>query len=130
MKKKILIIDDSLPIRFLLEAVLGKKYSVVSAQDGLAATVWLSKGNTVDAIITDLAMPNIDGWELLDYLSDSHLYKDIPVLILSGSIKVEPAAIREHYSNVQDIILKPFDPMNLLEKVEAMLEKTAALVMP
>lgn len=127
MKKKILIIDDSLPIRFLLEAILGKKYSVVSAQDGLAATIWLSKGNAVDAIITDLAMPNIDGWELLDYLSDSHLYKDIPVLILSGSVKMEPAVIMEHYSNVHDIIQKPFDPMKLQEKVDAMLEKKPAL---
>ena len=94
MKKKVLIIDDSKPIRLLLDAILGRHYTVMTAQDGLEAMAWLSKGNAADVIITDLHMPNIDGWELLEHLSGSYLYKDIPVMVLSGEVpNTEPTAI-------------------------------------
>ncbi len=128
MKKKILIIDDSMPIRFLLEAMLSKKYSTISAQDGFVATMWLMKGNTPDAIITDLAMPNVNGWELLEFLSESNLYRDIPVLVLSASLENDTATIISKYPNVVEVIAKPFDPVNLLEKVEAVLNNNSEYI--
>lgn len=130
MKKKILLIDDSLPIRFLLEAMLGKKYNTISAQDGLGAIMWLMKGNTPDVIITDLAMPNVNGWELLDYLSDSELYKDIPVMVLSGSIDSTTTSIAARYNNVVDVIAKPFDPVQLLGKVETVFNREKEYATP
>lgn len=123
MKKKVLIIDDSMPIRILLEAIFKKEYSVVSAPDGLAAMAWLSKGNMADLIVTDLAMPNINGWELLEYLSESHLYKNIPVVVLSGNINDHLETVTDLYHNVHDVIRKPFNPVELLEKVKAILNK-------
>ncbi|MBO9730972.1 MAG: response regulator [Chitinophaga sp.] len=117
MKKKILIIDDSMPMRYLLEAVLGKEYSVVSAPDGLAAMTWLLKGNKADLIITDLQMPNIDGWELLDYLSGSYLYQDVPVIVLSGFFIEKMNELPNKYNSVRQVVQKPFDPMQLLSKV-------------
>ena len=74
MKKKILIVDDSAPMRFLLEAMLGNKYKVYAATDGLTATMWLSGGNIPDLIITDVQMPNIDGWQLAKNLAGNALY--------------------------------------------------------
>ncbi|MRG44354.1 MULTISPECIES: response regulator [Chitinophaga] len=130
MKQRILIIDDSMPIRYLLEAMFRKEYNVVSAQDGLAAMAWLSKGNMADVIITDLAMPNVNGWELLDYLADSHLYKDIPVVVLSGSMNDRTESITELYSNVHEVMRKPFDPVELMEKVEGIISKKLVPVMP
>lgn len=117
MKKTILIIDDSLPIRYLLEAILGHQYTVVSAQDGLAAMSWLSKGSTPDLIITDLHMPNIDGWELLAHLSASYLYKDIPAIVITGALESVPDDFVGKYNNVHAVIQKPFDPANLLQQV-------------
>lgn len=130
MKQRILIIDDSMPIRYLLEAMFRKEYNVVSAQDGLAAMAWLSKGNMADVIITDLAMPNVNGWELLDYLADSHLYKDIPVVVLSGSMNDRTESITELYSNVYEVMRKPFDPVELMEKVEGIISRKLVPVMP
>ena len=122
MKKKVLIIDDSKPIRLLLDAILGRHYTVMTAQDGLEAMAWLSKGNAADVIITDLHMPNIDGWELLEHLSGSYLYKDIPVMVLSGEVlNTEPTAIAARFNNVRVVMQKPFDPVVLLEKVAHML---------
>ncbi|GEP98361.1 response regulator [Chitinophaga cymbidii] len=123
MKQTVLIIDDNTPIRFLLEAVYKKHFNVVSAPDGLAAMAYLSQGGVPDLIVTDLAMPNVNGWELLDFLSDSHLYKDIPVIVLSGSMKENSKSIGGLYANVHDIMDKPFDPMQLLEKSKRILNK-------
>lgn len=106
-----------MPMRYLLEAVLGKEYSVVSAPDGLAAMTWLLKGNKADLIITDLQMPNIDGWELLDYLSGSYLYQDVPVIVLSGFFIEKMNELPNKYNSVRQVVQKPFDPMQLLSKV-------------
>ncbi|NSL86694.1 response regulator [Chitinophaga solisilvae] len=121
MKKKILIIDDSSPIRFLLEALFSKQHAVIAAQDGLVAMSWLSNGNKPDLIITDLQMPNINGWELLDFLADSYLYKDLPVIVLSGSTDTASTNLTARYSNVQAVMSKPFDPQKLQEQAEAIL---------
>lgn len=128
MKKKILIIDDSLPIRYLLEAIFEKTYAVVPVQDGLAAMGWLSKGNSADLIITDLQMPNINGFELLDHLSGSFLYRDIPVIVLSANGDPNVSTIPTQYHNVRVIVQKPFDPLRLLNMVEDILNKQLSVI--
>ncbi|CAL1518088.1 response regulator [Chitinophaga sp. MM2321] len=117
MKKTVLVIDDSAPIRFLLEAMLGKEYAVVSAADGFSALAWLSKGNTADCIVTDLQMPNIDGWELLEHLSGSGLYQDIPVIVLSGYMEANLSELSARFNNVHAFAQKPFDPTELMSTV-------------
>ncbi len=92
-----------------------------SAPDGLVAMAWLSKGNMADLIITDLAMPNVDGWELLEYLSESQLYKDIPVVVLSGNTNVHLEEVTSLYQNVHEVMRKPFNPIDLLDRVKAIL---------
>lgn len=118
-KKTILVVDDSAPMRILLEAMLGQKYKVFAATDGLVATMWLSKGNIPDMIITDIQMPNIDGWQLAKNLAGNALYSEIPILILSGmdlSNNTMPI-----YPNVARVISKPFDPVKLIEIVDQFL---------
>lgn len=109
--------DDSLPILSLLEAVLGKQYKVVSVSDGLAAMSWLSGGNKPDLIISDVQMPNVDGWELARHLGTSALYENIPIIILSGMEGDEIRQKCEAYG-IYDYIHKPFDPVQLLDKVK------------
>lgn len=128
MKKTVLIIDDSLPIRYLLEAILSKKYNVVSAGDGQSAVAWLRTGNRPDLIITDLQMPNISGWELIEYLGNSNLYQDIPVMILSGIINSNEIFQNKQHENIKGIITKPFDPMVLMEKVDGIFENRHAYI--
>lgn len=127
MKKTILIIDDSAPIRFLLESILGKQYRVFSAPDGLTAMMWLSKGNRPDLIITDIQMPNIDGWELVRYLNGNVLYDDIPVIVLTGSDTKDMKGHELEYK-ISDFLRKPFDPMKLLESVNKHIHAPAAAV--
>lgn len=121
-KPKILIVDDSKPILCLLEVVLGKKFDVFAANDGFSAMNWLMEGNKPDLIVSDLQMPNIDGVELITYLSGSDYYNEVPVLVLSGANESEVA---EKYGKLQiaGYVSKPFDPAELIQKIEKALLK-------
>ena len=115
---KILIIDDSKPIRRLLEYILTREnYEVVSAQDGFEAIFWLSEGNRPDLIISDIEMPNFTGEELISNLNNSGLFSDLPVIILTG---IESQEIRDSFLSrgVVGYLTKPFDPANLLQIVK------------
>lgn len=115
---KILIIDDSKPIRRLLEYILTREnYEVVSAQDGFEAIFWLSEGNRPDLIISDIEMPNFTGEELISNLNNSGLFSDLPVIILTG---VESQEIKDNFLSrgVVGYLTKPFDPANLVQIVK------------
>ncbi|RFS19564.1 response regulator [Chitinophaga silvatica] len=127
MKKTILLVDDSMPMLFLLEAVLGKEYAIVTAQDGLVAMSWLMNGNKPDLIISDLQMPNIDGWELLNYISGSYLFQDTPVIVLSGYYKDTTSDLELKHPNVREVIQKPFDPTQLLQKIGYILNREMSI---
>jgi len=124
MKKPvILVVDDSKPILSLLKVILGRKFDVYAANDGFGAMDWLMQGNKPDLIISDLQMPNIDGTELITYLSNSSYYEGVPVLILSGA---DNETIIENCKNMRifDYIRKPFDPTDLLDKIDKALGPT------
>ena len=118
----ILVVDDSKPILYLLKVILGKKFDVSGATDGFEAMNWLMEGNRPDLIISDLQMPNIDGFEFITHISSSSYYGDVPVLILSGAGEDE---IRKRCTDMQIIgyVTKPFDPVELMEKVNGALNK-------
>jgi CheY-like chemotaxis protein len=116
MKKQILAIDDSKAIRFLLQTVLGKEYQVITAPDGCSAMYWLSKKNLPDLIIIDAQLPDMDNWELVEQLSISGLYRDIPIIVLSSLNKNETKAKCMQYG-VAEHFTKPFNPIDLQEAV-------------
>ncbi|RBL88009.1 response regulator [Chitinophaga flava] len=117
MKKTILVVDDSAPMRYLLEAMLGQRYKVYSAIDGLTASKWLSAGNVPDVIVSDIQMPNMDGMEFTKNLSSNLLYSDIPVILLTA-MQLDEVTL---YPNVVEIMSKPFDPLKLLSLIEKQL---------
>jgi len=125
---KILIIDDSKPIRRLLEYILTREnYEVVSAQDGFEAIFWLSEGNRPDLIISDIEMPNFTGEEVISNLNNSGLFSDLPVIILTG---VESEEIRENFLSrgVVGYLTKPFDPANLVRLVKEAISTSKAKI--
>src|SRR3990170_5624752 len=98
MKKKILAIDDSQAIRFLLQTVFEKKYDVSTAPDGYSAMNHLTKKNLPDLIIANPRLPDLKDWELIEYLTASGLYGDIPIMVLSGFDKKETQAKCNEFS--------------------------------
>lgn len=127
MKKKILAIDDSKAIRFLLQTVLGKDYQVVTAPDGCTAMYWLSKKNIPDLIITDPQLPDMRDWELIEELSSSILYRNIPVMVISALDKNVTHIKCEEYG-IAEYFLKPFNPVFLLESVQKLTGQHASIL--
>ncbi len=124
MKSKILAIDESKAIRFLLQTVLGQKYQVITASDGCSALYWLSKRNLPDVIIVDPQLPDMKNWELLEHLKSSGLYGHIPVIVLS-SLDVKETADKCAELGVQYFYQQPFNPIDLEKSIEALLATRA-----
>lgn len=91
MKNKILAIDDSKAIRFLLQTVFGKNYQVFTASDGCSAMYSLTQKGLPDLIIADPKLPDMKDWELIEYLTASGLYGDIPCLYYLPLVKRKPS---------------------------------------
>jgi two-component system, chemotaxis family, chemotaxis protein CheY len=115
--KKVLVIEDDIPLCWLLEKILQTKYEVMIMSDGMEAWSWLSDGNHPDLIISDIKMPSLDGIELLENISNSGLFKNIPVIILSG---YEDGNKRKQCLDLGAFtyLVKPFEPQSLVAEVE------------
>ena len=119
MKRTILAVDGSKAIRFLLQNVFERKYKVVTASDAASAMYWLSRNELPDAIIADPQLPDTENWELLEHLTSSGLYSDIPLVVLSSLNKAEIAAKCQELS-VAHYFSQPFNPVDLVNCVDKM----------
>ncbi len=124
MKKKILIIDDELSIRMLLENYLGKKYEVITKTDGIEGMKYLEAGNMPDLIVADIQMPNMDGFEFLKQLKVSGFFKNIPVIMLSG-IESSQERVKCLKMGAEDFIVKPFNPEELALRIENLINRVS-----
>ncbi|MBS1668654.1 MAG: response regulator transcription factor [Bacteroidetes bacterium] len=123
MKQQILAIDDSKAIRFLLQTVLSKEYDVITIPDGCSAMHWLSKKKLPDLFIIDPQLPDMENWELVQHLSSSGIFGDIPIIVLSSLTDIETKLKCEEYK-VASYFLKPFNPVNLLSNINEVLSVT------
>ena len=83
-RKMILIVEDQKSVRVLLQQFLRKSFDVTCKADGFDALAWLSQGNLPDLIILDMSMPKLNGLDFLNNIRTSGIFRDIPVLIVSG----------------------------------------------
>jgi CheY-like chemotaxis protein len=114
--KKILAVENDPSMRWLLRNLLCSRYEVVIKSNGMDAFASLSVQNIPDLIISEINMPVMDGLELLENLSISGLYKNIPVLMLSGA--ADHAMLkRSKELGAYTYLVKPFKPSDLLGKV-------------
>jgi CheY-like chemotaxis protein len=113
MNRQILVIDDELSIRLLLENFLTGEYRVISKANGLDALEWL-EGNLPDLIICDIQMPQMNGYEFLEKLRQRGFTKHTPVIMLSVA-ESSKDRIKSYRLGAQDFLVKPFNPEELLE---------------
>ena len=124
MSKHVLAVDDENNIRRLIEVnLLRAGYRVTSAADGEEALRMIAEDRP-DLIVSDVMMPNVDGFELLRRLKADPGTMDIPVLLLTA--KAQDRDIFAGWAGgVHGYLTKPFNPGELLTWVAKTLESPA-----
>ena len=122
MKKTLLVVDDEISIRLLLEHFLGEEYNVVTKENGKTAYDWLENGNHPDLILADLEMPKLDGFELLAKLQGNKQTQSIPCMVVTGKTKTDNY-MKSFRLGAMDFLQKPFTPEEIKNRVEIILKK-------
>jgi CheY-like chemotaxis protein len=90
--KRVLVIDDDEDLRFSIAALLlDEGYGTLTIEDGEPALAFLKRGPPPDVILTDLRMPLVSGWEVIETLRADPRLRKVPVLIVSGLVTPEIA---------------------------------------
>jgi DNA-binding response OmpR family regulator len=123
MSRKILVIDDSPTLRKLLKFFLKKKgYSVNEAHNGRVGLECIAR-ETFDLIILDMAMPVMNGAEVLEKLKQMRDFH-IPILILSADKEEESKAIGTSLG-ASYYMTKPFKPPEVVARIEEIFSERA-----
>ena len=111
----ILVVEDDSAIRETLKEVLSMEgYLVRTACHGREALEILARGPKPALMLVDLMMPVVDGWQLIELLSEDHEMSKVPVVVLSAVVSGEHFQGRK---NSLEILKKPFEINKLLEVV-------------
>ena len=119
---KILIVEDEPELRQLLASYLiNDGYSVVEAEDGVAA-ISLFGREQVDLVILDIMIPKIDGYGVCEFVKKQ---SNVPVIFLSA-LDDEKSMVKGYDSLADDYVTKPFSMPVFLRKVKAVLRRDTA----
>ena len=118
MKTKILVVEDSGPMRSLITAALEEHLDVdvFEAESGFAA-LKLIPDNTFKVIITDINMPDINGLELISFLRQHPNFKTVPIIIISTEGGDEDRK-RGIEIGANGYLVKPFTEGQLVDMVQ------------
>lgn len=121
MNNKILVVDDESRIRKIIRDFLVREgYVVCEAEDGEAALDIFCSNNDIDLIIMDVMMPKMDGWQLC---KEVRKLSKVPILMLTAKSE-EQDELKGFELGVDEYISKPFSPMILTARVNALLRRT------
>lgn len=122
-KNRILVVEDDLDISEIITLNLQySKYKYVALDDGMKTIEYLKKDHSFDLAILDIMLPGIDGFALMEYMRRYN----IPVLYLTAKADVG-SKIKGLRDGAEDYLVKPFEVLELLVRIEKVLERTGKL---
>jgi signal transduction histidine kinase len=119
-KPVILLVDDNADMREYLRGLLGGRFEVIPAENGKRALEEAEKQRP-DLVLTDVMMPEMDGFALLAALRENPVTGVVPVIMLSARAG-EEASIEGLEAGADDYLTKPFTARELVARVEAQLK--------
>ena len=118
---RILVIEDNEDNLALMRLLLERaKYEVLAATDGLAG-LEIARKERPDIILLDLAMPEMDGWEVAREIKANILTKDIPISAVSAHGMPKDRE-RAYHAGCETFIVKPFSIAKLIDEIENLTE--------
>ena len=125
MSAQLLLVDDEPGIREAVKDYLQESgFSVQVASNALEGWEWMQL-NTPDLVISDVMMPQVDGYQFLKQLREDPRFKALPVVFLTAK-GMTTDRIQGYQAGVDAYLPKPFDPDELVAIVENLLERRAA----
>ncbi len=123
---KFLVVDDFSTMRRIVRGLLKEMgcNNVEEAEDGVMALQML-KNSRFDFVVSDINMPNMNGFDLLKAVKAEASLKHIPVLMVTAEARKEDILLAAQ-SGASGYIVKPFTKATLEEKVTKILQKMAA----
>lgn len=119
---KIIVADDEKLIRNLVCDFLAKDgHNALEAQNGAEAVELMQKNQDVDLIIMDIMMPEMDGWEAT---AEIRKFSLVPIMLLTARSQ-DFDQIMGFESGADDYVTKPFSPVVLMKRVEAILRRNS-----
>jgi CheY-like chemotaxis protein/predicted regulator of Ras-like GTPase activity (Roadblock/LC7/MglB family) len=130
---RVLVVDDSLSVRKMVERALEMKgFEVLAASSGAEAMERIESA-TPDLVVCDVVMPDVDGYRICEFVRGHPMLSETPVLLISGIVN---NAVLERAAQVRSsfVLRKPFTADDLARKVDELLEarsrSVAALASP
>ncbi len=122
-KSIVLVAEDNPDNMATLRAVLGNTYTIIEAIDGKKAVELIQKENP-DLVLLDISLPKKDGYSVIAKIRELPQTKDIPVVAVTAhAMKGDREDILR--AGCDDYIAKPFDPAQILEKIEKLLQHSS-----
>ena len=121
MSKHILIVDDSKTIRNLVSFILKKEgYKVTMAEDGLDGLEKLYAADDIDLVISDINMPNMDGFTFIRTVREQEVYRNLPIVVLST--EGQEKDIKQGISLGANLyMVKPAQPQQMVKNIKMLL---------
>ncbi len=120
----ILLVDDSMVVKAVLKKILAGSSMAINqvfdATNGVEALKTLSS-NTIDLVITDINMPVMDGFELIERMHLDMMLKNTPVIVISTEGSLSRLSYLEEMG-IKGYVRKPFVPDDILNVVTEVLE--------
>ncbi|MFP5245957.1 MAG: response regulator, partial [Thermoanaerobaculia bacterium] len=125
MPKKILLADDSITIQKVVELTFSDgDYEVTAVNNGAKAVQKLAEMRP-DIILSDIIMPEKNGYEVCEYVKSHPDFRNIPVVLLTGTFEpFDPD--RAEKAGCDAVVTKPFESQSLIHKVEELISQAQA----
>jgi len=129
MPKKILLADDSITIQKVVELTFSDgDYEVTAVNNGAKAVQKLAEMRP-DIILSDIIMPEKNGYEVCEYVKSHPEYRNIPVVLLTGTFEpFDPD--RAEKAGCDAVVTKPFESQSLIHKVEELISQALSAPSP
>lgn len=119
--KTILVVDDSEVIKNFIKKIFNGQYEVLIASDGMEAMNMIAEkvnsGSKFEGVLLDLNMPNVNGFQVLDFFKKNNLFEKIPVSIITG-VGSDDLVAKAYEYDIVDVLRKPFNENDIKRVVE------------